>query len=129
MGKDFNHIMWLHSQVMTGTQELTKSIALLKMKQQQHDPVETDKLALAHGRSLWPGVGYLNYLAVPGDRDIRLFFMPVTTNHFPGWGISVIFDLTFFAQGKEILHQFFFKKRSNPHPIQRPPPTRLHIDS
>ena len=21
--------------------------------------------------------------------------MPVTTNHFPGWGISVIFDLTF----------------------------------
>ena len=113
---------------MTGTQELTKSIALLKMKQQQHDPVETDKLALAHGRSLWPGVGYLNYLAVPGDRDIRLFFMPVTTNHFPGWGISVIFDLTFFAQGKEILHQFFFKKRSNPHPIQRPP-TRLHIDS
>ena len=56
MGKDFNHITWLHSQVMTGTQELTKSIALLKMKQQQqHDPVETDKLALAHGRSLWPG--------------------------------------------------------------------------
>ena len=77
-------------------------------QQQQHDPVGTDKLALTHGRSLWPGVGYLNYLAVPGDRDIRPFFMPVTTNHFPGWEISVIFDLTFFAKGKEILHQFFF---------------------
>ena len=103
------------------------------MKQQQHDPVETDKLALAHGRSLWPGVGYLNYLAVPGDRDIQLFSVPVTTNHFPGRGISVIFDLTFFAQGKEILHQFFFKKRSNPQPMQRllpppPRPRRLHID-
>ena len=27
--------------------------------------------------------------------------MPVTTNHFPGWGISVILDLTLLPEGKE----------------------------
>ena len=54
VGVDWNRIKWLHSKVMTGTQELTNSIALshesisrcsqptskvsmLKMKQQQHD--------------------------------------------------------------------------------------------
>ena len=37
-----------------------------------------------------PGVGHLNYLAVPGVGIFEFLFLPVTTNHFPGWGISVI---------------------------------------
>ena len=35
-------------------------------------------------RSLWPGVGHLNYLAVPGVGIFEFLFVPVTTNHFPG---------------------------------------------
>ena len=38
-----------------------------------------------------PGVGHLNYLAVPG---VGIFEF-LTTNHFLGWGILVTFDLTF----------------------------------
>ena len=30
-----------------------------------------------------PGVGHLNYLAVPGVGIFELLFVPVTTNHFP----------------------------------------------
>ena len=36
-----------------------------------------------------PGVGHLNYLAVPEVGIFEFLFMPVTTNHLPGWGISV----------------------------------------
>ena len=31
-----------------------------------------------------PGVGHLNYLAVPGVGTFEFLFVPVTTNHFPG---------------------------------------------
>ena len=34
-------------------------------------------------------VGHLNYLAVPGVGIFELLFVPVTTNHFLGWGISI----------------------------------------
>ena len=37
----------------------------------------------------------MNYLAVPGVGIFEFFFVPVTTNHFPEWGISGKFDLTF----------------------------------
>ena len=37
----------------------------------------------------------------PGGRDIWIFFVPMTTNHYPGWGISVIFHLTFIPRGRE----------------------------
>ena len=33
---------------------------------------------------LWPGVGHLNYLAVPGVEIFEVLFVPMTTNHFPG---------------------------------------------
>ena len=42
-----------------------------------------------------PGVGHLNYLAVPEVGILEFLFVPVTTNHFPCWGLAVIFDLTF----------------------------------
>ena len=35
-------------------------------------------------RSLWPGVGHLNYLAVPEVGIFEFLFVPVTRNHFPG---------------------------------------------
>ena len=31
----------------------------------------------------------------------EFLFVPVTTNHLLGWGISVIFDLTFFPEDRE----------------------------
>ena len=31
-----------------------------------------------------PGVGHLNYLAVPGVGIFEFLFVRVTTNHFPG---------------------------------------------
>ena len=48
-----------------------------------------------------PGVGNLNYLTVPGVGIFEFLFVPMTNNHFPGRGISVIFDLTFFPGGRE----------------------------
>ena len=40
-------------------------------------------------------------LAVPWRGIFEFLFVPVTKNHFPGWGISVIFDLTFLLGGRE----------------------------
>ena len=34
-----------------------------------------------------PGLGHLNFLAVPGVGISEFLFMPVTTNHFLGWEI------------------------------------------
>ena len=50
-----------------------------------------------------PGVGHLNYLAVPGVGIFEFF----TTNHFLGLGISVIFDLTFLPGGREFDSSFW----------------------
>ena len=60
-------------------------------------------------QSFGPGVGHLDYLAVPGVGIFEFLFMPLTTNHFPGWGISVIFDLTFLRGGREFDSNFFGK--------------------
>ena len=53
----------------------------------------------AYGRDLTdhfgPGV-----LAVLGGGIFAFLFVPGTKNHFPGWGISVIFVLTFLPDGK-----------------------------
>ena len=35
-----------------------------------------------------PGVGHLNYLAVPGVGIFEFLSVPVTRNHFPGWEIQ-----------------------------------------
>ena len=63
-------------------------------------------------------VGYLDYLAVPGV-GIFEFFVPVTTNHFPSWGISVIFDLTFLAGVGNFTSIFLENVKSPPY---APPP-------
>ena len=68
--------------------------------------------------SFGPGVGHLNYLAVPEVGIFEVLFLPLTTNHFRGWGISVIFDFTFLP-GVGNLTAIFWKM-SNPHPM---PPT------
>ena len=47
------------------------------------------------GKGIGKGFDRSLCLAVPGVRIFEFFFMHVTTNHFPGWGISLIFDLTF----------------------------------
>ena len=54
-----------------------------------------------------PGVAHLNYLAVPGVGIFEFLFVPVTTNHLPGWEISVIFDLTFLPGGREFDSSFW----------------------
>ena len=63
-----------------------------------------------------PGVGLLNYLAVPG---VGIFEF-LTKNHFLGWGISVIFDLTFLPGGREFDSSFWEKVKIPPY---APPPS------
>ena len=69
-----------------------------------------------------PGVGHLNYLAVPG---VGIFEF-LTTNHFLGWGISVIFDLAFLPGGREFDINFWENVKIPPY--APPPPRRLDID-
>ena len=66
----------------------------------------------------------LDYLAVPGVEIFEFLFMPVTTNHFPGWEISVVFNL---SSGME----FYKITNSNPRPMPRlpaPPPPSHWLD-
>ena len=41
--------------------------------------------------------------------------MPMTTNHFLGWGISVIFDLTFLPGGRAFYINFLENVKSLPY--------------
>ena len=75
-----------------------------------------------------PGVGHLNYLAVPGVGIFEFLFVPVTTNHFPGWRISVIFDLTFLPRGREFDSNFLENVKIPPNAPPYPTPRRLDID-
>ena len=63
---------------------------------------------LAQGRafelSCCPGVGIFEFL-----------FLPVTTNHFLGWGISVTFDLTFLPGGWEFQSNFLENVKITPY--------------
>ena len=52
------------------------------------------------------GVGHFNYLAVLAVGIFDFLFVPVTTNHFLGWGISVVFDFTFLPRGREFDSNF-----------------------
>ena len=71
------------------------------------------------------GVGYLNYLVVPGVGIFEFLLVPVTTNHLLGWGISIIFDLTFLPGGREF-NRFLENVKSLPyaqppsHPVPGP---------
>ena len=58
-------------------------------------------------RSLWPWDRAFELPCCPGSRDIWFLFVPGTTNHFLGWGISVIFDLTFLPGSKEFDSYFW----------------------
>ena len=60
-------------------------------------------------RSLWPGGRTFELSCYPGGRDIWIFVRTRDHKSFPGQGISVIFDLTFFARGLGIWQQFFGK--------------------
>ena len=57
-------------------------------------------------RSLWPGGRAFELSCCPGSRDIRIFVRAHDHKSFPGWGISVIFDLTFLTRGREFDSNF-----------------------
>ena len=77
------------------------------------------------------GLGHLNYLAVSGVGIVQFLFVPVTINYFMGWGISIIFDLTFLPRGREFYSNFLENvKMSYAPPLPPPnPPCRFDIDS
>ena len=66
-----------------------------------------------------PGVGHLNDLAVPGIGIFEFFFMPVTTNHFPGWGISLYLTLHFCLVVGNLTSMFWKMSKSRPMPRRR----------
>ena len=72
-------------------------------------------------RSLWPRVGHSNNFAVPGVGIFEFLFVPMTTNHFPGWGISVILT-SHFCPGVGNLTAIFFEKVKIPPYAPLPPP-------
>ena len=77
-----------------------------------------------------PGVGHLNYLAVPGVRIFE-FLLARTRDHksFPRRRISVIFDLTFLRGGREFDSNFLENVKIPPYVPPPPPlPRRLDID-
>ena len=73
-----------------------------------------------------PGVGHLNYLAVPGVGIFEFLFLPVTTNHFPGWGISVILTSHFCAGVGNFTPIFWKRSKSRPMTRLSPPPHPLY---
>ena len=75
-----------------------------------------------------PGEGHLNYLAVSWVGIFEFLFVPVTTNHLPGWEISVILDLTFLPGGREFDSIFLENVKSPPYARFPSPTHRLHID-
>ena len=70
-----------------------------------------------------PGVGHLNYLAIPGVGIFEFLFVPVTTNHFPGWRIQ-LYLTSYFCPGVGNLTAIFLKmSKSRPMPCPPPPAT------
>ena len=63
-----------------------------------------------------PGVGHLNYLAVLGVEIFEFLFVPMITNRFLGWGISVIFDLSFLPGVGNLTAIFWKMSKSRPMP-------------
>ena len=74
-----------------------------------------------------PRVGHLNYLAVLGVGIFEVLFVPVTTNHFSGWGNLVIFDLTFLPGGGEFDSNFLANVKIPPYAPPPPPPAGLTL--
>ena len=74
-----------------------------------------------------PGVGHLNYLAGPGVLIFEFLFVPVTSNHFLGWGISVYLT-SHFSPGVGNLTAIFGKMSKSHCMPHLPPPRWLDID-
>ena len=74
-----------------------------------------------------PGVGHLNYVAVPGVGIFEFLFVPVTTNHFPG-GEFQLYLTSHFCPGVGNLTAICWKM-SKSRPMPRLHPRRLDIDS
>ena len=55
---------------------------------------------------LWPKGRAFGLSCCPGVGKFEFLFVPVTTNHFTGWGIPVIFDVTFLLRGREFYSNF-----------------------
>ena len=68
-----------------------------------------------------PGLGHLNYLALLGVGIFEVLLVPVTKNHFLGWGISVIFDLTLLPWGREFDSNFLENVKSPSYALPLPP--------
>ena len=71
---------------------------------------------------LWPGGRAFELSCCLGVGIFEFLFLPVTTNHFLGWGISVIFDLTFLPRVGNLTA--IFGKNSKSCPMSH----RLDID-
>ena len=54
-------------------------------------------------------------LAVPAEGIFEFLLVPVTTNDFPGWGISVICDPTFMPGGRKFCSNFLKNVKSPPY--------------
>ena len=73
-----------------------------------------------------PGIGHLNYLALPRVGMFEFLLVPVTTNHFPWWGISVIFGVTF-AWGRDFDNIVLENAKCYPYALPPPShPSALH---
>ena len=73
-----------------------------------------------------PRVGHLNHLAVPGVGIFEVLFVPVTTNHFPGWEIQLYLTSHFCPRVGNLTAILWQMSKSRPMP--RLPPRRLDID-
>ena len=72
-----------------------------------------------------PGVGHLNYLAIPGVGIFEFLFVPVTTNHFPGWGIQLYLTSHFCPGVGNLTVIFLEMSKSRPMPRLPPPSAGL----
>ena len=79
-----------------------------------------------HLVQLWPRGRAFELSCCPGGRDIWIFVCARDQKSFPGRGILVIFDLTFFPGGREFDSKFLENVKISPY--APPPPRRLDIN-
>ena len=73
-----------------------------------------------------PGVGHLNYLAVPGVGILEFLFVPVTTNHFTG-GEFQLYLTPHFCPGVGNLTAIFWKMPKSRPMLRLPAPGGLTL--
>ena len=81
-------------------------------------------------QSLWPRGRAFELSCCPGVGIFEFLFVPMTIDHFTGWGISVIFDLTFLPGGRKFYSNFWENVKILPYanPPPPPPPRRFDIN-